>query len=686
MRIVFRHLSGSKANQVEEFSLDHVQEIVIGREPTSTVRFDPDRDDLVSRQHAKIVPDPANPGQFLITDLGSRNGTMVNRQKVYGTSRVVHGDTVQLGPGGPEFRIDVEPPPGGARPTRLATESADYAAPRQVPPTREGVFGSGIPPTAEASPGAPRPVGRATVERMVGMVLKQVKGESRKSVVISAATLAAVVVLMGGAYYFTRIKVPVQSVADAAAAAPAVVVRSQPARVASPAGTAARTTEPAAAQPAAPATSAPAAAAPAAGGTTGQPASPVTTAAAATTGLRDESFKEWLERSYQGLKGAPSAPATGGAAPSNVTSSTTPAGSSIPSRSPAKSPTAIGQEYTDAVAFLEIGWKLIDTSSGRQVHHRHFLTEGAKNLRGYGSKISIFVESGGQVEPALIDIDENGLHQPIGGTHTGSGFTVSSDGFLLTNRHVAASWHTSYQWPRDLAPAVLIMSDGGVRMLSPGELPRNWVPANSKNLTKSVSYNQKQNKFVRPDLVGKNFEGRYDYCDVTFAKTKMRVPGRLAATSDRHDVAMLKLDVPQPLLKVEPFDNYESIKIGDPVVVMGYPAVSPDVIGVTRSQDIFNRDSRGRVIPDPTLSVGNIAKVLRDEGAGRTDPVISEFGDVFQLTINSTGAGNSGGPLFDENGRVVGIFTSSRTLDARVTFAVPIRYGLELMRRTKVIR
>jgi pSer/pThr/pTyr-binding forkhead associated (FHA) protein len=77
-RIVVRHQSGSKVNQVEEFPLNHFSEIIFGRDPSATVKYDPDRDDLVGRQHAKIAPDPNDTSQFMVTDLNSRNGTYVN--------------------------------------------------------------------------------------------------------------------------------------------------------------------------------------------------------------------------------------------------------------------------------------------------------------------------------------------------------------------------------------------------------------------------------------------------------------------------------------------------------------------------------------------------------------------------------------------------------------------------------
>src|SRR5215213_7774006 len=138
-RIVLRHLSGSKANQVEEFPLSHVKELVFGRDPSATVKYDPDRDDLVGRQHAKITQDPNDPSQFIVTDLNSRNGTFLNRQRVTGAVRVNPGDVVQLGPGGPEFVFEVEPRPAGA------TKATRVAQTGPMPPTMTGAPATRVP-------------------------------------------------------------------------------------------------------------------------------------------------------------------------------------------------------------------------------------------------------------------------------------------------------------------------------------------------------------------------------------------------------------------------------------------------------------------------------------------------------------------------------------------------------------
>jgi S1-C subfamily serine protease len=72
---------------------------------------------------------------------------------------------------------------------------------------------------------------------------------------------------------------------------------------------------------------------------------------------------------------------------------------------------------------------------------------------------------------------------------------------------------------------------------------------------------------------------------------------------------------------------------------------------------------------------------------GQREFTFSTIGDVYQLTVNSTGGGNSGGPVFDDNGRVIAIFTlaSGPMADFKVTFAVPIRYGMELMGLKRVL-
>jgi serine protease Do len=51
------------------------------------------------------------------------------------------------------------------------------------------------------------------------------------------------------------------------------------------------------------------------------------------------------------------------------------------------------------------------------------------------------------------------------------------------------------------------------------------------------------------------------------------------------------------------------------------------------------------------------------------------------MSINSTGAGNSGGPIFNSRGKVIGLFTYGISAGgANTSGAIPIKYGRDLLR------
>ena len=190
-RILIRHLSGARASQVDEFPAAETNEILVGRDPEASVRFDPSREDLVSRQHVKIVRDPESPDEFAVVDLQSRNGTFLNRQRVYAPARLTHNDVIQLGPAGPEFRFELDPPP------------LNITKPIRENEMLGRTLGLSVP-TRETTAVAPRPIGRATVERMLGDTFTKVKHESDKAVWVGAAALTAILAVGGAAYLYMR--------------------------------------------------------------------------------------------------------------------------------------------------------------------------------------------------------------------------------------------------------------------------------------------------------------------------------------------------------------------------------------------------------------------------------------------------------------------------------------------------
>ncbi|MBA6154561.1 trypsin-like peptidase domain-containing protein [Gelidibacter maritimus] len=342
-------------------------------------------------------------------------------------------------------------------------------------------------------------------------------------------------------------------------------------------------------------------------------------------------------------------------------------------------PTEIAKTNNDKVVYVEMAWKLTSTESSEEMYHVYFPIMEDKQIMGHrGAYVQ---NQQGNIEPLLVTKGDylralgntQGIELDlIAGKGTGSGFVIDERGFIATNRHVATSWFTSFTFQQYAFPGVLVEPNKNGQLAPAWEkevtqqMVGRWVPGNDERYT-----------------------GINTYLDVTFANNSQRTPAKIVRVSSTHDIAMIKIDLPESLSKVELYDSYNEIQPGDAAIVMGYPGMSPAQLVLKRSQDYFNTNPNITSVPVPTISTGNVGRMVRgSEKNDRIDDYQSSFGDYYQLTINSSGGGNSGGPMFDDKGRAVGVY-SAGTTDGRgnaISFAVPIKYVMELMGRQQVIK
>jgi len=80
--------TGNRRGVIRQFTQP---EVTLGRDPASDV---PLADKAVSAQHAQLR---YHHGQWWISDLGSRNGTQLNRQKLQGPTVLTTGDEIRCG-------------------------------------------------------------------------------------------------------------------------------------------------------------------------------------------------------------------------------------------------------------------------------------------------------------------------------------------------------------------------------------------------------------------------------------------------------------------------------------------------------------------------------------------------------------------------------------------------------------
>jgi S1-C subfamily serine protease len=127
-----------------------------------------------------------------------------------------------------------------------------------------------------------------------------------------------------------------------------------------------------------------------------------------------------------------------------------------------------------------------------------------------------------------------------------------------------------------------------------------------------------------------------------------RVPATLVGWDVYHDVAVLRIDPDAHALSPVPLGNSDRVVVGQPAAAMGSP---------------FGNEN--------SMAVGIVSATRRSIDSMTSDYTVP---DAIQTDAPIT-HGNSGGPLFDARGRVIGINAQIRTDSGQtegVGFAIPI--------------
>jgi serine protease Do len=153
---------------------------------------------------------------------------------------------------------------------------------------------------------------------------------------------------------------------------------------------------------------------------------------------------------------------------------------------------------------------------------------------------------------------------------------------------------------------------------------------------------------------------------------------RFATFSSKADVATLQLESPPPpnsaVLELD--DRAEATVTGDPVVLIGYLTGIEGILaraGADVTQKIAGGDQ----------DVHRIMSQLASQRLIRPTTTQGHIGDVLEDKIvydAATTSGGSGGPLFNREGKVIGInFAVLRDFGGS-NLAVPVKYAKDLLK------
>jgi S1-C subfamily serine protease/DNA-binding response OmpR family regulator len=288
-------------------------------------------------------------------------------------------------------------------------------------------------------------------------------------------------------------------------------------------------------------------------------------------------------------------------------------------------------EAQNRLSLLEKEDKIAETvvhKYGPSVCMLHVVVEFLDKQTGKPLQVAVDAAGKPQVDDkgmAQLDVGGSGPHLQIDAF--GTGFLAGPKGTILTNHHVAEPW-----WHDDELK----------RLLDQGVDP--YV----------LSY------------------------DAYFPGKPAAIGAKLGRISSEADVATLKLEASPPdraeLLELD--DRREASVTGEAVVLMGYPTGVEGILARAGS-DVLRKIASG------AQDVSQVMSQIASQQLIRPTTTQGHIGDVLQDKIvydAATTSGGSGGPLFNRNGKVIGINFAILKGFGGSNLAVPVRFAKDLLR------
>ena len=230
-------------------------------------------------------------------------------------------------------------------------------------------------------------------------------------------------------------------------------------------------------------------------------------------------------------------------------------------------------------------------------------------------------------DKGMVSLGTEGTGPPLQLDIFGTGFLVARDGRLLTNHHVAEPW---------------------------------WGNEELKPLL---------------DRGASAFAASYT---AYFPGSSQGIGAKLDRTSPDADLATLKLQTPAPphtaVLEVD--DRREASVSGDPVVLIGYPTGIEGILA-RAGNDVTHK------MVENAHEVTQIVSQMAAQNLIRPTTTQGHIGDVLKDKIvydAATTSGGSGAPLFNRNGKVIGVNFAMLNDFGGSNLAVPVRYADELLK------